>query len=401
MKKIILISLLRAIAICGQIAFIKVYTHYLSAAQLGHYYFYFTASYFLNALIFVPVDFFQQAEVFKLQKRKLSLHNLIHLNKLLLPIVALISLIVGIILIYFKLVDITVYFSIVLTSLCTFIATSTKNFINNQGGQVLVVSTMILEFVTKTVSFLIFIIFFGFKRPETVLCATIISLLIGLIPLYPRARSIMATFGDQKEIINKQRLLNFCWPLSFGAILNWLQLQGYRLILVPLGYAEMVGIFATVSSVGSTGMNAAATIYQQIYLPRIYQSHGEYTRKYLKYAMFVIVIIFLIGMLFKNLIISLITSKIFLQYSSVIGLGILIESGNFIIGAISVHMSINEQMVDQIKATFYGVLFVPIIFLILVYSKMLNTYTIGFPLFISQIIICVYLFKRSGFGHAR
>src|ERR1700729_1736171 len=75
------LACMRILGIAGQVGLVKLYTRYLLPAQLGQYFFFQTASYFLNALIFVPIDYFQQAEVFKLKKNGHSLAGLLAMNR--------------------------------------------------------------------------------------------------------------------------------------------------------------------------------------------------------------------------------------------------------------------------------------------------------------------------------
>jgi len=60
-------------------------------------------------------------------------------------------------------------------------------------------------------------------------------------------------------------------PIGFSGLLNWLQLQAYRPVLLYFGAgAELIGITALLTSLGMTGANPVFTVTAQTYIPRLY-----------------------------------------------------------------------------------------------------------------------------------
>ncbi len=45
-------------------------------------------------------------------------------------------------------------------------------------------------------------------------------------------------------------------------------------------------------------MNAASTVYAQLFVPNIYKTNGEYTKKYIGFARLVILFVLFVGMIF-------------------------------------------------------------------------------------------------------
>jgi O-antigen/teichoic acid export membrane protein len=388
------IAALRAVAIIGQMGVVKLYTHYLLPAQLGQYFFFLTVSYSLNALIFVPMDYFQQAEVFRLKASGNSLGGLLHLNAKLLSGVATILIIgvIGLALIHPALLS--AFCVSAIYALVLYLSTALKTFLNNQEEQVFVVMMLIAEIPIRLIAFT-GIAKLGSAGSLSPIVSTAAALLIvGLCGL-PRLRSHLKRFPGQEKPVKLQTILKFAVPISCSAVLNWLQLQGYRLVLVPLGYIEAVGFFATTAAIGNAGMNGAATVYQQIYLPRIYQTAGSYLRTYLKGAVAVVAFVLFIGLVLRVPIVRLLTNASFVGFAWLIGFGILIEAGNFIIGALVVQLSIDNNTVAQVKANIYAVLSVSLLFWFLRAANNLTVFTIGIPLVMAQIIVIVFLILQS------
>ncbi len=396
MKTVVAIGAIRMLAIFGQLAFIKLMTYYLNPSQLGFFYFYVSVSYFINALLFVPFDYYQQSKVFKLIEKGCSLNCLVSVNVKIILLLVLISGLVGL---FFRNTW-GILLLVIPLSIILYLSTAIKNFLNNRGAQIFVVGVMLFELVVKLVVFLLFIS--NDKDGVTAaIAATVSSLAIGILTFSPRMyQSIRDLVGVEVNISMKE-MINFCWPTSLGSVINWIQLQAYQVVLVPLGYSHVVGMYSTISNVGSTGMTTAATVYQQIYQPKIYQSSGQYLRTYLVWGGALIAFVFFVALLFKDLIIGLLTKEIFLRFSIVIGYGVLINACNFIIGALVINLSIQDKMKEQVNISLVALGAVFLGFSTLYYNESINVYTLGIPILGSQLVIAGYLLYKSGIFYAQ
>ena len=392
MKKAV-IAILRILAILGQVALIKLYTHYLSVEQLGRFFFYQAASYFLNALLFVPIDLYQQAEAFRLKDHGCSISMIYRMNLHILAATMVIGSVVFSAFVCFDRGDALPLMVTLLMSIALYASTAVKNFLNNQDDQILVVLLLFAEIPLKFVVFLLFVRV-GMEGPLTPLIASIVA--FGLIAggAAFRVHYHAKSFGHMIKRIDYAYLLRFCLPTSFASIMNWVQTQGYRLVLVPLGYTDMIGIFATVSSIGNRGMNGAGAVYQQIYLPKIYQTNGKYTRTYLINLFWLILFIMAGGIIFRAQIVQLVTNARFVSYGGLIAFGVLLEAGNFVIGGLVVKLSIDGDTKAQIGANILATVAVPILFVIAYLLHVLNVYTIGIPLVSAQVLVSSYLFAQ-------
>jgi O-antigen/teichoic acid export membrane protein len=202
----------------------------------------------------------------------------------------------------------------------------------------------------------------------------------------------------EEQVVQSKEVFHFSYPISVGAVANWIQLQGYRLILVPLGYAEIVGIFATVTSIGSAGMAAAATIFSQAFTPNIYKTSGAYTIAYLRNAALLIGAVLLSAIVLGELIITLVTSPIFKPYWSVMLFGVLTDASNLIIGALAIHITLTGNTKRMMNSSFIGGAALLAGFSALFFTKYINVYTIGAMLVFSQFVVVAYMlydFRRA------
>jgi len=393
LSKKLLLALMRVMAIVGQIALVKLYTHYLRADQLGHYFFYQSISYFMNALVFVPVDYFQQAEAFRLKDEGYSLSSLYRMNGRIIAVVLSAGLLICSSFFYINRSEILPLIVALFMSISLYGSTAVKNFLNNQGDQLLVVSLLFLEVPLKFIMFWGFIRF-GWVSATTPLISSVIAL--GLIAAFTfiRVQHHARKYQSRIKETDYKHLMQICFPTSLASIMNWLQTQGYRLVLVPLGFAELVGIFATVSAIGNSGMNGAGNVYQQIYLPRIYQTGGKYLPKYLMNLCAMILFVLIVGLALRKQIILLVTNSRFVPYGWLIAYGILLEAGNFAISALVVKMSIKNDTKAQIAANILATIAVPVVFLLLFVLHIVSIYTLGIPLVAAQVLVVGYLFFR-------
>lgn len=391
MKAIGLISLARIIVIAFNLINVKLSTHYLSVKQLGLYFFLLTVSYFANALIFIPLDFYQQANLNRIFKETGGIRPLVTFNLKIIGYYSLLIVLIGGVVGFFEpkyLCDVILAAPL---AVALYAAQALRNVLNNLGHKNTVSYNLIQEAVLKNAVFLLLITFL--KSSEFLLIAALlVTLMASTITLYIMAVKYGLFRSTEKQTIMAKDVFHFSYPLSVGAIANWVQLQGYRLILVPLGFAEMVGVYATVAGVGSSCMSAVATIYSQAFSPNIYRSSGKSTAVYLRNATLLIGAILLGSILFSKLIITLTTRPIFEPYCFVMLFGVLTDATNLIIGGLAIHIMLTDSTKKIMRSSFFAILALAISFPILFFMKKINPYTIGIPLLLSQLTVVAYLY---------
>lgn len=391
------IAVIRILTVIFQLIFLKAYTHYTTLYELGIYYFLFTISYALNAFLLVPLDYFQQSKLYKLKSENASLKSFYLINVWVLKF-AFTLLTISVIACYF--VNPSICFLLVLLtclSLSIYFVNLLRGFINNLENRRYASYTLMIETICKILFYLIYNYLFNSSAIvilSAMLSASLLSFLILFIFLVklPEFKLSKIFYFAPLEIIG------FSYPMSIGAVINWIQLQSYSLILVPLGFVEAVGIFGTMANVGSSGMNACSTIFAQLYIPNIYKSNGFYIKKYIQMALLAICFVFVVSALLSKTIITIVTKQQLVGYSSVLLYGILNEAGNFIIAGLAVYLTIHNLTKVTLKVSLMGLLVFFSGFIALYIFKFISVYTLGIPMVATQLVLCLglyYLVHRS------
>jgi O-antigen/teichoic acid export membrane protein len=385
---------LRILSIGLQLAYVKSYTHYLTVGELG-YSFYLTAlSYAINALILVPADYYQQARFTAYYDKLFPLGSVISLNKKLLSLSAALTIILGIpICIAGKLKppDLLLIFGL---AVFLYLSTSVRNCLNNRGHNLFTGWMLLLEAVLKVVSFLLFLAF-GMSHINAFVLSTVAAFLIEVLCLgiffYLRI-PFTAAATDNLDFTS---LLKTSSAVSFSALCNWLQLQGYRIVYVWLGFPEIAGLYAAVSNLGTMGMNASSTVFSQMLLPRVYSSKGAYIFQYLKYALLLCLAILLGYLAFGKILLYILTKKEFAPYARLMTFGIIVEASNLLIGAASAYFTIRHRSFHLVGANLAGVLTAALGISVCLLWRPRNYYLLGAVLACSQVVVCAILFFEA------
>lgn len=392
MKKteIIEVSSVRILVVILQLVFLKIYTNYTSVYELGIYYFLFTLSYSLNAFLLVPLDYFQQSQLYALKKENYSIRSFFKIN-IWVAKFTFITLLIG--LIICLLVDnqyVVVLPIIIILALSTYMVTLLRGIINNLEKRRFAIYTLLMESVLKIAFFYIVKCYFN-PDAITILVSILLSSLVTLLILFLVIKSLDEFKNEKIKNFSPKEILHFSYPISVGAVVNWLQLQGYRMILVPLGLVEVVGIYGTVANVGTSGMNALSTVYSQLFVPNLYKSEGAYIKTYLKYAFLSIAVVLSVGYFLSDIIISVLTKSEFVKYSCLIVFGILSEGGNFLIAGLTIYLTLQNLTKVSMIASITGLIVFFLSFITLYLIEKINVYTIGLPIVLTQFVITFYL----------
>ncbi|MFD2285475.1 hypothetical protein GJU39_19200 [Pedobacter petrophilus] len=390
-KSIILeVGIVRIFVVLLQLLFLKAYSNHSTLYELGLYYFLFTLSYSLNAFVLVPLDYFQQSQIYKLKENGYSLKSFYAVNIWVLKLTGII-LFLAVSIGYFINPNYSlVALIIIVLALSTYLVNFLRGLINNLERRRMAIYSLLLENGLKVG--LYFICIHYFTSSSTIILISVLSASILSFCLLIFLVTGFEEFKRAKiQIFKPSDIFKFSYPISLGAVVNWIQLQGYRMILVPFGLVEIVGVYATVSNVGTNGMNAFSTIYSQLFVPNLYKSQGKYLKTYLIYALLSIVGILAISYFLSDFIVLILTKNDFVKYSTLILYGIIAEAGNFLIGALLIYLTIHNLTSASLKSTITGLIVFLITFFGLYYSGHINVFTIGIPIVVTQIVITMYL----------
>jgi hypothetical protein len=393
MKKTLPIFL-RIMSVILQLGYVKSYTHYLTLTELG-YCFYLTAlSYAVNALILVPADFYQQAHLSAYYHGIFPLGSVISLNEKILLLAAALATGLGLpVWMAGKISPLDLFLIFGLT-VSLYLSTSFRNYLNNRGHGLFTGWMLFLEAGLKVFTFLLFLAF-GMSHISAFVLSTVTAFMIEVLCLavffYIRVPFTCDATADMDFI----SLLKTSSAVSFSALCNWLQLQGYRIVYVWLGFPEVAGLYAAVSNLGIMGMNASSTVFSQMLLPKVYASRGAYIFQYMKYALLLCLVVLLGYLALGKVLLFVLTKKEFVPYARLMIFGIVVEAGNLLVGAASTYFTIRRTSFHLVTANIAGLLTAGLgIAACLAWSPH-NYYMLGSVLALSQIVVCAILFYEA------
>lgn len=385
------VAIIRILVVGFQLVFLKVYTNYVSAYELGIFYFLLTSSYSLNAFLLVPLDFFQQSRLYELKIGGHSIKSFRTINAFVFKVIALL-LLGGNLICYFLNPHYCYTLTVItLLAVSTYSVTLLRGIINNLEHRRKAIYCLLLEYVLKIVFFYIYVQLYT-PTSLTILSSLLSASFISLIVLLTLLTTLTEFKFKEVKLFTFKEVFNFSYPMSIASIINWIQLQSYSLVLVPLGLTEVVGIYATIANVGAGGMNAYSTIFQQVFVPNIYKSKGAYLKIYLRNAVFSIVFILICSALLSKIIVGLLTRPDFVKYAAVILYGVACEGGNFLIGALTIYLTLHNITKTNIKVSLIGLFAFLASFFGLYLLHSVNIYTVGIPMVLTQIVIAGGLF---------
>jgi O-antigen/teichoic acid export membrane protein len=391
MKDIALSTIARVLVIILQLINVKLYTNYLDAGQLGIYFFLLSVSYSANALLFVPVDYYQQANLAKVMHTSGGIRPLLHFNaKLAWYYISFVLLLVAVIAAVKPDYAIATLLAAML-AYALYAVQALRNALNNLEHRSYVSVSFVQEAVIKVVVFFLLVKYFQ-TNWLLLIIAWVISLVLTGCYLVYKANRHQLLYCSCEYKIHAKEVFSFSYPFSIGAVCNWLQLQGYRLILVPLGFAEEVGVFATLSSIGSAAIGAASLIYNQQFTPLIYKTAGLYTSRYIQGAFVVILGVTLASIGLGEFMVKVLTNPDFVQHWALLLFGVVTDGANLIIGALVIHVTLKSDSRKIIAASLGGLVGVALCFGLLYWADKISTATIGIPLLVSQWIAALLLY---------
>lgn len=386
------IATIRLFTILIQLLFIKCVTNAISVDELGVYYFLLTASYTFNAILFVPLDYYQQSNLYKYVDENISIKSFFLLNRKMIVAFIYILIVGGVIVGVLNPYYCIVFVLTSLLSVGTYFSLLLRGFINNLNHRRRAAYNLLIESVSKIIFLYVFLFIFS-PNPIIVLLALFSASCVAIFFGVIYVKKMPQYYNGNIVKIKINNILKFMYPISIGAIANWIQLQSYRLILVPMGFSEVVGFYATVSNIGNSGMNACSTIYNQLFLPDIYKTNGRFLSRYLFYAFVIILVVLCVSVILKETIVLLLTNAIYTKFSILILFGIIVEAGNFIVGALTTYLGIHNLTRSSLKVTLLGLMMFVLFFSFIFFFLGITPYTIGIPIVISQIFIVGYLGK--------
>ena len=334
------IAALRAVSVLAGLGYVKFYTNALSVEQVGEFFYLGTLSYVLNALVFVPIDAYMQARLSRLHALPLKALGRLIGAALLAGLGLCLALAVPLVLTNLLRVSDAplLYAMAALLYLCS----SLRNLLNIRGHAVFAAGMLLMESVARLLAFVAMAALLGASAQMLVL-STIAALAAELLVLVWQARRVLPSSASSEPLDAARHIVRTSLTLAGSAASNTAQLQGYRVMFPAAGFAGTAATLSVAANIGAVGMSACAQIFSQLFIPRLYQGNGASIGWYVKWASAMALAVMVIGMTLAEPLVRLLTKELYVPYASAIGVGIVIEAGNMLIGAYTVYLTLHGR----------------------------------------------------------
>lgn len=335
-----LLIALRVAGILIGLIYIKIYVNRLEPEALGIFFYLATLSYLLNALLFVPFDYYLQTYCTRMGER-LSVRPIAKMTAVVLTLALALVGMIGTILVAFGQLAVVDIASLYVVAVLLFGCTSLRNLLNNRGYRRLVAIALVLEAAGRVGAFLLLATAVA-PSGRMLFASAAAALLIELILLIGFA-AVRLPWTRSAARHAASPVIATTAPVSVAAACNLVQMQSYRTIYPWADVSTSAAVFAVVTNVGSAGMAAAGQVFSQMLLPRIYGTGGAYTRQYVILAASLTVAVSIVAWLAAPVLVALITSPRYSAHAGLVTIGVFIEGTNLIMTAITARSVLKDN----------------------------------------------------------
>lgn len=331
---------LRLLSVLMGLAYVKYYTNALSVEQVGVFFYLGTLSYVLNAVVFVPVDSYMQARLSSLEVLpwrgvlRLAVATLLAALGIC-TVLSLPFIVTG----QLALLDVPLLYGL---AALLYLCSSLRNLLNIRGQATFAASMIVLESLARLLMFVLAVWAVG-ASARSLLCSSILALAAELTVLLWQACRSLPLSADTQVLDRPAHVLRSTSALAGGAVSNTIQLQGYRVIFPAAGHANTAATLGVTANIGAVAMSACAQVFSQLFLPKLYQTHGASIGQYVCRGVAVAVGLLAMTLPFSEYIVRHLTHAKYAPYAGAIGIGIVIEACNMLIGAYSVYLTLHGR----------------------------------------------------------
>jgi O-antigen/teichoic acid export membrane protein len=347
----VVVAGLRLLSVLAGLAYVKYYTNALSVDQVGAFFYLGTLSYALNALVFVPVDSYMQARLSSLKDlpwravaRLVGATLLIALAGCVIlsaPFVAMNQL---------SAQDVPLLYGL---AALLYICTSLRNLLNIRGQATFAAGMIVLESVARLLAFILAAATLG-ASARILLLSSIAALAAECLLLLWQARRSLPLSRTWDSLDRPSHILRTATALAGSAASNTVQLQAYRVLFPAAGHASTVAALGVTANIGGVAMSACAQVFSQLLLPRLYQSRGASIGQYAAWGAVVSMCLLAVSLPMSEFLVRHLTHPEYVPYASAVGIGIIIEACNMLIGAYGVYLTLHGRTGMLFRFQFAG-----------------------------------------------
>lgn len=330
----------RISAIIVGLLYVKIYTGHLPPQALGIFFYMTTLSYLMNALIFVPFDYYIQAYCSS-SGEELPVRPIVRMTMGVILMALLLAAAIGGLLVFLGQISVFDVVLLYIMAVLLFGCTSLRNLLNNRGHRRVAAASLLIEAIGRVTAFLSFLLAF-MPSGQLLFGSAAAALAAELLMLIYVAVTRLRWRRDMAGPIMPS-ILGTTAPVSGSAACNLIQLQGYRTLYPWSGVPATAALFAVVANIGAAGMMAAGQVFSQMLLPRVYQSGGEFIHTYVKLALLLVLFVGLSAWVISPWLVPFMTSPVYGGYAGLIVFGVVMEGANLIVAAIAARAMLRHE----------------------------------------------------------
>ncbi len=340
------VVVVRLASIAAGLGYVKGYTSALSTAEVGVFFYLSTLSYALNALIFVPVDFYMQARIARLHQLPVPGLRRLVTQVLALGMVACVVLSAPLIWLgKLHVADVPALYAV---AALLYLCTSLRGILNNRDSKIFVSVMLLFESTGRLAAFLAGAALLG-ASARTLMLSSALALAVEFAIIVAQAGRCLPLSAEPGSLDSPRTIFRTAAPIAGSAVCNALQLQTYRVAYPLAGLGAASGIYGVVSNIGAAAMSACGSIYAQIQTPRLYRSHGASIRSFVGLAALLAAGVLLVATLCAPFLVRLLTKPQYVPYALAVGFGVVTEACNLMIGGYTVMLSLAQRTGTLLK----------------------------------------------------
>ena len=363
----------------------------LSLAEAGNLYSLISVAYFGNALFFIGFDFAIQRKIKRIfYSRQLCFSSMRSELGKILAYGSLSTLILSIIILPGPLGPVKIVLGILAAcfSSLNFLLAFFRNILLLVGSKSGVTSSLVFE---QSLKLLVstFAIFFVGKNSMTIFSAFVFcSFATVALNIILVRKVINSSPAKESYNLTNQEVFHTFLPVSGSGVLNWIQLQAYRPILVRTQPdATIVGSVSFLTSLGGAVASAIFGIIAQFWMPKQFSSSGRSTHHYfyvtLASTLFLAALSYPVAFMF----LGLLGKPNLYGLELLVPIGILVEGGSSMLGILGNHASltIGSFVPSMISALVGATVAISLIYMLSA-NYHLDAKNLGFVLLVSQLL---------------
>jgi O-antigen/teichoic acid export membrane protein len=225
-----------------------------------------------------------------------------------------------------------------------YLCASIRSLLNIRGHSMFASSMVVLEAVGRLLAFAAVAWILG-ASAQSLLLSSIVALGFEFIVLCWQARRVLPLSGASDALDPPLRVLRITFALAGGAASNIVQLQAYRVLFPAAGHASTSAALGVTANIGAVAMSACSQVFSQLFLPRLYRNGGAWIGRYVGWAVAMTAALLTLALLLSEYLVQHLTQAAYLPYAPAVGIGIVIEASNMLIGAYSVYLTLNGRAI--------------------------------------------------------